>query len=31
MKYHEKTILLPIWLKQVGHQDGDAQSSWQRG
>lgn len=23
-------FLLLIWIKQVGHQDGDAQSSWQR-
>lgn len=30
MKRHEKPILLLIWLKQVGHQDGDARSSWQR-
>lgn len=30
MKCHEEPILLLIWLKQVGHQDGDAQSSWPR-
>lgn len=30
MKCHEKPILTLIWLKQVGHQDGDAWSSWQR-
>lgn len=30
MKRHEKPILLLIWLKQVGDQDGDARSSWQR-
>lgn len=30
MKCHEKPVLLLIWLKQVGHQDGDAQSCWQR-
>lgn len=30
MKCHEKLILLLIWLKEVGHRDGDAQSSWQR-
>lgn len=30
MKCHENPILLLIWLKQVGHRDGDAQSSWQR-
>lgn len=30
MKRHEKPILLLIWLKQVGHREGDARSSWQR-